>query len=217
MDNLSAKIAFLAIATVPLLLGITLHEAAHAYAARHFGDRTAEKMGRISLNPLRHIDPFGTVILPLLLFFTSGFWFGYARPVPVDFARLKRPKENMLWVALAGPAANFGMAIGWALVGALAHVLPLLDYNNALLVMCNAGVFINLMLMFLNLIPLPPLDGGRIATSLLPLSLARPYARLEPFGIVIILLLAVSGLLGAFLMPLVGGTAFWLNSLFSLS
>ncbi|MDR2637674.1 MAG: site-2 protease family protein [Zoogloeaceae bacterium] len=217
MDNLSAQIAFLAIAAVPLLLAITLHEAAHAYAARYFGDHTAEKMGRISLNPLRHIDPFGTVILPLLLFLTSGFWFGYAKPVPVDFGRLRRPKEDMLWVALAGPAANFAMTIGWALIGALARVLPLFGYNNALLVMCGTGVLINLMLMFLNLIPLPPLDGGRIATSLLPLPLARRYARLEPFGIAIIFLLAFSGLLGAFLAPLIQGTAFWLNSLLSFS
>ncbi|MDR2165984.1 MAG: site-2 protease family protein [Zoogloeaceae bacterium] len=211
------KIAFLAIAAIPLLFAISLHEAAHGYAARHFGDRTAEKMGRISLNPLRHIDPFGTVLLPAILFLFSGFWFGYAKPVPVRPEHLRKPKEDMFWVALAGPAANFFMAFAWALLGALAKTIPDNPYTHALLTMSSAGIGINLILMYLNLLPLPPLDGGRIIISLLPLSFAQKYARIEPFGFLILLLLAFSGLLGRILWPLVGWTAYLIRLVFPFS
>ncbi|MDR3352570.1 MAG: site-2 protease family protein [Zoogloeaceae bacterium] len=211
------KIAILAIAALPALLGIALHEAAHAYAARYFGDPTAERLGRISLNPLRHIDPVGTVLLPSLLFLSTGFLFGYAKPVPVDFRRLRHPKRDMLWVAAAGPAANLFMALGWAFFQMLLVSMPASGYSQALMEMSYFGILINLVLCFLNLIPLPPLDGGRIVTSLLPMPLARHYVRLEPFGLVILVLLLMSGLLGFLLGPLVTWAFRFLRFLFPLS
>jgi Zn-dependent protease len=211
------KIATLAIAALPVLLAITLHEAAHAYAARYFGDPTAEKQGRISLNPLRHIDPMGTVLLPAILYLFSGFLFGYAKPVPVDSRRLRHPKEDMLWVAAAGPATNLLMALGWAFAQMLVKGMPANLYSEALMTMGQFGVLANLLLFFLNLLPLPPLDGGRIVTSLLPMPLAIRYARIEPLGLLILIFLLMTGLLGVILEPLIFWTFGFLRFIFPLS
>ena len=190
---------------IPVLFAITLHEAAHGYVARHFGDMTAHQAGRITLNPLHHIDPFGTVILPLLMYFaTSGsFVFGWAKPVPVNFAALRRPKQDMLWVALAGPATNLGMAFGWALLYKLGWMFPENYFAGPLLGMSQIGIQVNVILMVLNLLPLPPLDGGRIAVSLLPHRQAIQMAKIEPYGMFILIFLAMTSILGLILSPLV--------------
>lgn len=182
---------------LPVLFAITVHEAAHGYAARHFGDPTATVLGRVTLNPLPHIDPVGTILMPLLLYFaTSGaFLFGYAKPVPVDFARLRRPKRDMVWVALAGPASNFLQAILWALGLVL---LAALDIDEVFFVkMCEAGVLVNLVMWAFNLFPLPPLDGGRILVGLLPWRQAQFVARVEPWGFFIVLGLVLAGIVGS--------------------
>jgi Zn-dependent protease len=197
---------------VPVLLAITVHEAAHGYVARHFGDPTAEQAGRISLDPFRHIDPVGTVIVPLCVFVLSGMaWtFGWAKPVPVNFNRLRNPKSDMLWVAAAGPFANLVMAVIWAMIFALiARKVPQIYVSMAV-----AGMSINGALLFLNLLPIPPLDGGRIAVSLLPDRLAWKYARIEPFGFLILLVLMATGALGTILWPLLDGFLSGLLKLF---
>lgn len=188
---------------LPILFAITVHEAAHGYVAKYFGDLTADRMGRISLNPLKHIDPFGTILLPALTVMLGGILFGWAKPVPVNFANLHNPKKDMLWVAAAGPAANFVMAIFWALIIRLSVNVPeTIAYPLAL--MGNAGVSINVVLMVLNLLPLPPLDGGRIAVSLLPHDLAQPFAQIERYGFIILIVLLFTGVLGKILMPVIG-------------
>lgn len=204
MDSLIQTIAVYAL---PVLFGITLHEAAHGYVARMFGDPTAYEAGRISLNPVRHVDPIGTIAVPLFLLFSTklmggaGLLFGWAKPVPVDWGRLHNPKRDMLWVALAGPASNLVMAVLWAIS------LRLLIGNGASpndfwVMMAFAGIQINLVLMALNLFPLPPLDGGRIVFSLLPSHLAWKYAKLEPYGLVILIVLMLTGVLWMLLKPL---------------
>ncbi len=185
---------------LPVVFAITVHEAAHGYAARYFGDHTAERLGRISLNPLKHIDPVGTLLLPALSMMVGGILFGWAKPVPVNFGQLRRPKQDMLWVALAGPASNFVMALCWGVL------LQRIDWfpNTAhayLIQMCLAGIQINLVLLVLNLLPLPPLDGGRIAVSLLPMPAAMALARTERYGLFILIALMVTGLLGLLLTP----------------
>jgi Zn-dependent protease len=204
MDS-SALIQTITLAAIPVLFAITLHEAAHGYVARHFGDHTAALAGRISLNPIRHIDPVGTILLPLLTLFVGGILFGWAKPVPVNFSALRRPKQDMLWVALAGPASNLMMAVGWAIVARLDWMLLAeSDYFEALLGMAQIGIKINVVLMILNLLPLPPLDGGRIAVSLLPYRQAHQLARIEPYGMYILIFLAVTPLLGWILSPFFG-------------
>ena len=199
----------IAIYALPVIFAITLHEAAHGYAARHFGDMTAYREGRVSLNPLRHIDPFGTVALPLILLALTkllggGIIFGWAKPVPVNFANLRHPKRDMLWVAAAGPLSNFAMALLWALVLKLGLSMPGNYFALPLALMGAAGVFFNIIIMVLNLVPLPPLDGGRILVSLLPHRLAWRVARIEPYGFLILIALLVSGVLGAMLWPAIG-------------
>lgn len=199
----------IAVFALPVIYAITLHEAAHGYVARHFGDMTAAEQGRITLNPLKHIDPVGTILVPLLILLTSKLLgggtilFGWAKPVPVNFARLRRPKQDMLWVAVAGPGMNFLMAVFWALMVQLGHILDSGFASAPLMLMGAAGVFINVILMSLNLIPLPPLDGGRIAVSLLPVKQALQFARLEPYGLFILLALLFTGILGLVLWPLI--------------
>ncbi|MDR2636755.1 MAG: site-2 protease family protein [Zoogloeaceae bacterium] len=202
METLIAK---LIIAAVPVILGITLHEAAHAYVARLFGDPTAEKAGRITLNPLAHIDPLGTLLIPALLLFVSqgAYAFGYAKPVPVNYARLRHPTRDMLWVAAAGPLANLVMAAGWLFLHGLLPAPPESIFAHIFMLMCVSGILVNLSLFTLNILPLPPLDGGRIVTSLLPMRWAVPYARIEPYGILILLVLLFSGLLNFILEPLI--------------
>jgi len=187
---------------LPVIFAITVHEAAHGYAAKHFGDMTAFNAGRITLNPLKHIDPFGTIILPALTIMLGGVLFGWAKPVPVDFRRLRNPKKDMLWVAAAGPASNLVMAIFWALVMKFSMHMPE-AFALPMALMGKAGVTINIVLMVLNLLPLPPLDGGRIAVSLLPMNLARPFAQLERYGFIILIILLFSGVLGRILDPLI--------------
>ena len=217
MDDPNALIQTIAVAALPVIFAITLHEAAHGYAARHFGDPTAWLQGRISLNPLRHIDPVGTILIPLaiLLFSGGNFLFGYAKPVPVDFGRLRQPKKDMLWVAAAGPGANLLMACLWALMFKLSWLLPQF-FSTPLARMAEIGIVINCVLMVLNLLPLPPLDGGRIAVSLLPHRLAWKFARLERWGFPILLVLLFTGILGAFMNPLVVLSARVIESIFGL-
>ncbi|MCK9382710.1 MAG: site-2 protease family protein [Sulfuritalea sp.] len=188
----------LAISALPVIFAITLHEAAHGYAARHFGDPTAWQMGRISLNPLRHVDLVGTILVPalILLLSSGGLLFGWAKPVPVNFGNLRRPKQDMLWVAAAGPGANLVMALAWAFVLKLAMAMPETAYTLPLMKMADVGIDINIVLMVLNLLPLPPLDGGRIVVSLLPHRAAWKFSQLERWGFPILLLLLFLGILG---------------------
>lgn len=203
---------------LPVLFAITLHEAAHGYVARHCGDPTAWQLGRITLNPVKHIDAIGTLLVPALLLFASKgqFLFGWAKPVPVDFGRLRKPKQDMLWVAAAGPAANLLMALGWAAMLKLAVVMPDNVYSLPLQEMARAGIHVNAVLMLLNLLPLPPLDGGRIVVSLLPWRLAMGFAQLERFGFVILLALLFLGGLDIILTPLLRGFLFFIKTLFAL-
>ena len=189
---------------LPVLFSITVHEAAHAYAARYFGDYTATMLGRVTLNPVKHIDPIGTILMPLLLYFsTSGaFLFGYAKPVPVNFGKLRNPKRDMIWVALAGPASNFVQAIAWALL--LVVLVATQTGERFFIEMARAGILVNLVMWAFNLFPLPPLDGGRILVGLLPARAAMTFSRLEPYGFFIVLALVLFGIVGAvWLRPLV--------------
>lgn len=191
MDEIITNIAVYAL---PILFAITLHEAAHGYAARHFGDDTAAKLGRLSLNPANHIDPFGTIILPLVMFIVSklggGFFlFGYAKPVPVDFGKLRDPKRDMVWVAFAGPAANYFMAILWTI---LLVMFAKFQIHKFFVEMAQAGVSMNLVFFALNMFPLPPLDGGRVLIGLLPPKQAISVAKMEPYGIFVLMLLAMT-------------------------
>ena len=215
---LESLIQTLAIAALPVVFAITLHEAAHGYAARHFGDPTAWQMGRISLNPLRHVDLVGTIIIPIciLLFSGGSFLFGYAKPVPVDFSRLRHPKQDMLWVALAGPGANLFMAFCWAFMLKLAWVLPVNDFTLPLSEMSKIGIVVNCVLMILNLLPLPPLDGGRVAVSLLPHRLSWKFAQLERWGFPILLVLLFTGILGTVMNPLVRLSTRFIEAIFGL-
>jgi len=185
---------------IPVLLAITLHEAAHGYAARQLGDDTAWQMGRVTLNPFPHIDLMGTVIMPLMLFFaTSGqFLFGYAKPVPVDFSRLHHPKRDMVWVALAGPAANLFQAFAWAVLIYLLSGMG--SEERFFLDMAQAGVLVNLVMFAFNLFPLPPLDGGRILVGLLPMRLALGFASIERYGFFIVMGLVLMGAVNTFWM-----------------
>jgi len=191
---------------LPVLFAITVHEAAHGYAARHFGDNTAHMLGRITLNPLKHIDPIGTILMPVMLYFaTSGaFLFGYAKPVPVRFDHLRNPKRDMIWVALAGPASNFIQAIVWAVL--LVVLITSGVQERFFVEMARAGILVNLVMWAFNLFPLPPLDGGRILVGLLPWRLANQFARIEPFGFFIVLALVLFGIVGTI----------WLRPLMSL-
>jgi Zn-dependent protease len=199
----SSLLEAIALAALPVVLAITLHEAAHGYVARLFGDSTAWMLGRVTLNPLKHIDPIGTVLVPLgiLLLSGGGFLFGWAKPVPVSFGNLRHPKRDMLWVAAAGPGVNFLMALVWALVFGLSS--GTLAVSDGLQVMSLYGVSINVALMVLNLLPILPLDGGRIAVSLLPRSLAVAYARTERYGFFVVLALLMTGFLGTAMRPLI--------------
>jgi Zn-dependent protease len=217
--DLSPIIQTVALLAIPMIFAITLHEAAHGYVARYFGDYTAYQAGRISLNPINHIDPIGTVLIPVaLVVFTAGqFVFGWAKPVPVNFGNLRDPKRDMLWVAAAGPGANLIMALCWALILKLVVVLPANYFSYPLQQMAKGGVVINLVLMVLNLIPIPPLDGGRIAVSLLPHRLAYRFAMIEPYGLIIIVVLLATRALGAVIWPLVALCRNVIYALFGLS
>lgn len=204
IGNLIQAVALYAL---PVLFAITLHEAAHGYAARHFGDNTAWQLGRISLNPMRHIDPLGTILMPLMLYFaTSGaFLFGYAKPVPVRFGNLRNPKRDMVWVALAGPGANLLMAFLW---GVALYLLRGAEVTEPFfLKMCQGGVLVNVVMFAFNLFPLPPLDGGRILVGLLPYRQAELVSRIEPWGFFIVMALVLMGVV----------STLWMQPLMSLT
>ncbi|MBC3862297.1 site-2 protease family protein [Undibacterium jejuense] len=201
MNDFSELIRTVLIYALPVIFAITLHEAAHGFAAKYFGDTTAFSQGRVSLNPLVHIDPFGTIIIPAVLYVATGgaFLFGYAKPVPINFSRLKNPKRDMAWVALAGPGANFVMAFFWLLFGV---VLQAANIEEIFFIkMANAGVLTNLVMLAFNLFPIPPLDGGRILVSLLPNKLAYKFAQIEPYGFFIVMGLVMIHWLQFWLLP----------------
>lgn len=197
----SSIIQAIVIGALPIILAITVHEASHAYAAKRFGDSTAYVVGRMTLNPLKHIDPFGTILLPIVCMVLGGFLFGWAKPVPVNFGALRNPKRDMIWVAAAGPASNLVMALLWAVLFKLSHYIGG-DFADPLSVMSSMGIMINVSLMVLNLLPLPPLDGGRIVEGLLPRGIAYKYSQIEPYGMWILVALMVTGLLRTILWPL---------------
>ena len=205
--DIAHLIQTIALYALPVLFAITIHEAAHGYVARHFGDNTAYVLGRVTLNPLKHIDPVGTILMPLLLYFaTSGaFLFGYAKPVPVRFDKLRNPKRDMIWVALAGPGVNFIQAFLW---GALLYMLKGMAVTEPFfLKMAQGGVLVNLVMFAFNLFPLPPLDGGRILVGLLPHRQAELVSRVEPWGFFIVMALVISGVV----------STLWLQPLMALS
>ena len=214
--DIAQLIQTVAIYALPVLLAITVHEAAHGYAARHFGDNTAYMLGRITLNPIKHIDPVGTILMPLLLYFaTSGaFLFGYAKPVPVRFGNLRNPKRDMVWVALAGPGANFVQAFLW---GALFFMLTGLGVDEPFFIkMAQGGMLVNIVMFAFNLFPLPPLDGGRILVGLLPYRQAEFVSRIEPWGFFVVMALVITGIVSTiWLVPLMSLSYFVLNILLS--
>ncbi|MDO9113203.1 MAG: site-2 protease family protein [Polaromonas sp.] len=196
-----------AIYALPVLFAITVHEAAHGYVARHFGDNTAWMLGRVTLNPLKHIDPLGTILMPLLLYFaTSGaFLFGYAKPVPVQFSKLRNPKRDMVWVALAGPGANLAQALLW---GIALYLLQGAGISEPFFIkMCQAGILVNVVMLVFNLFPLPPLDGGRVLVGLLPMRQAMLVSRVEPWGFFIVMALVIAGVI----------TNLWMRPLMTLT
>lgn len=202
----------IAVYAIPMIFAITLHEAAHAYVANRHGDNTAKLMGRLSLNPLPHIDPLGTILFPLIGIILGGFIFGWAKPVPINFARLHNPKKDLFWIAIAGPAANLAMALTWALVLKLSFYLDSY-FGQPLGLMAQAGIAINISLMLLNLLPILPLDGGRIVFSLLPNEQASKYAKIEPYGMWILMFLLLVGGLTYIIQPMYG---FIVNLILSL-
>ena len=201
------SLATIVLWAVPVVFAITLHEAAHGFVAKHFGDQTAYMLGRVTLNPLKHIDPIGTIAVPGFLIAVSVltkaplFIFGWAKPVPVNFGNLRHPKRDMFWVAGAGPFANFAMAVAWAILLKIAAPGGATE-SDGLLEMADAGIQVNLMLMALNLLPILPLDGGRVALSLLPGAVAQGYAKLEPYGFVVVIVLLVTGVLSTLMLPI---------------
>ena len=197
----------IAVYAIPVIFAITLHEAAHGYVAKHFGDATAYVQGRVTLNPLKHIDPVGTIAIPLVLivlaiFTGNNFIFGYAKPVPVSFGNLNHPKRDMIWVALAGPAANFIQALLWVILGLVLTSLGVREPFFYMVV--QAGVLVNLVVLAFNLVPVPPLDGGRVLTGLLPMRLAVPFSRIEPYGFFIVLALIFTHALNPWMFAIIG-------------
>ena len=190
----------IAVYAIPVLFAITVHEAAHGYVARMFGDNTAYVLGRVTLNPVKHIDPLGTIVIPLGMVLLTGFMFGWAKPVPVDWGSLRRPKRDMIWVAAAGPVVNLVMAVIWALIYRTLSAAGVQE--SYFYLVAQAGISVNLVFMALNLLPIPPLDGGRIVSGVLPTRMSIAYSRIEPYGLVILLVLMFTGALSFFLRPL---------------
>ena len=213
--DVNSLVQTVAIYALPVLFAITLHEAAHGYVARHFGDMTAHAEGRISLNPVRHIDVVGTLVVPLAILLLSGgrFLFGWAKPVPVNYSALRKPRQHLALVAAAGPAANLAMTLAWAVLLKIAVLLPAGSSSHFLALMAQAGIMVNLVFMFLNLLPILPLDGGRIVASLLPQRAAWRYAKLEPWGLPLLILLLATNVLNFVLEPLVGASGALIQAL----
>lgn len=190
---------------IPIITAIIVHEVAHGWVAKQLGDDTASRLGRLSLNPIRHIDPVGTIIVPLLMLVLTNFVFGWAKPVPIDWRKLHQPRRDMVLVAIAGPGSNLLMLLAWTLFAKLLTLMTFLPPSlvGLLIIMSSIAILVNTILMIFNLLPLPPLDGGRVAVGLLPPSLAVPLARVEPFGLLIIVALLASGMIGKYLFPIV--------------
>ncbi len=205
MDNLTT-LQLVAVSLLPVLFAITLHEVAHGWMALRLGDPTAKMLGRLTLNPLRHIDPVGTVALPLFFIVTLGFAIGYAKPVPITAANLRNPRRDMAWVALAGPMSNLIMAIIWLVIGSVGYMILNSGWEGARFLIYSGAIggFINILLMVLNLLPIPPLDGSRIVSSFLPGPMAWRYNKLEPYGLFVVMALIFTGVWGKVFMPLVG-------------
>jgi len=199
---------------IPVLFAITVHETAHGWVASKLGDHTARMMGRLTLNPIKHIDPVGSILVPALLYLSSaGFIFGWAKPVPINFSALRSPKKDMLWVALAGPGVNLLMAIGWLIIVAIANTLNI----PFLVLMGGAGIFVNLLLAIFNLLPIPPLDGGRVISSLLPGKLSYQYDQLEPYGLFILVGLLFLGVFQNIIWPIIYSLLVGLSNLSDLN
>jgi len=202
---------------IPILLAVSLHEAAHGWIAHLLGDSTAKQLGRLTANPIKHIDPVGTIVVPIIMVVLIGIPFGWAKPVPVDVRNFVHPQKDMALVALAGPASNFFMAIIWTLILVFSlKILPQGGFASLLEVMSEVGVVINLILMTLNLLPVPPLDGGRIVTGVLPFNMAVIFVRFEMIGMWIVIFLLASGFLGKILMPMVQAVQLKLYTFFGL-
>lgn len=205
LDSNLSTAQIILVSIIPVLFAIVLHEVAHGWTAYKLGDKTAYMLGRLSLNPIKHIDPVGTILVPAILIMTVGFAFGWAKPVPIDWRNLRNPKRDTAIVALAGPAANLCMAIIWVLLALIATLLPtsMSILSQPLLNMAVIGVFFNILLMIFNLIPIPPTDGGRIAVSLLPPQFGNTLSKVEPYGLIVILALMLTGILWKFIMPII--------------
>ncbi len=199
------SVQLVVVSILPVLFAITVHEVAHGWVALRFGDPTAKMLGRLTLNPLKHIDPIGTVVLPILLILTLGFAIGYAKPVPITAANLRNPKRDMIWVALAGPGANLLMAVGWVVIGSISLKIAnaSMEWINFVLYSCAIGGFVNVALMVLNLLPIPPLDGGRVVSGLLPGRWDWYFSKLEPYGLLIVLALIATGVWRYAFLPLI--------------